>query len=152
MVCVAWSRQPFAQIPGRRKAPCSGNAMHWKVNGRIMTGMMIDNVGKALRWQATLMRITHIPPNWSLPPQREVLGHLGREYTVLEFNTALKQSKDRIPIEVVHLAGGPQLLHLIHRLCNGCLNLETCPSLWKDAIITYLYKQKDSQQTEVHEL
>jgi hypothetical protein len=53
---------------------------------------------------------------------------LGRNFTEEEFEAALKQvgmnraiGADGIPIEVIKLAGGPNLLRTILALCNGAL-------------------------------
>jgi len=94
-----------------------------------------------------------MPPEWALPMHSEVMPELAQDWTRPEFDTAVSEVGmdravsvvDKTAIEVVKMAGGPQLLQRIHDLCNGALRCEVCPPLWKDVGITVLYKGKDSR-------
>jgi len=53
---------------------------------------------------------------------------------------------DGIPIEVIKLSGGPNLLRTILALCNDALYHESCPSEWKDVNLTALHKGDSTQE------
>ena len=94
--------------------------------------------------------MNHLPPEWALPQWRQVMPELANDFSKKEFDTARSQvGLDRAvsvvdgqPIEVINLAGGPQLLQRVQDLCNGALRCGICPPLWKDVAITVLYKQR----------
>ena len=97
--------------------------------------------------------MNHLPPDWALPQWRPVMPELAYDFSKKEFDTARSEiGLDRAvsvvdgqPIEVINLAGGPQLLRRVHELCNGALRCGVGPPLWKDVAITVLYKGKESR-------